>query len=279
MVGGQDSSISSKVLGLPELDQCLTGDYVGACGKLGIYKRRASVSVSQSTPKASLDDILAHLEDTTYESNNFRRMPHTFLLYETNAQVQDLFDFMEETFTSINCALAVGRVGDGRLIVYIFKFDTNFVPSSIDYHTADEQAVKPKVYRFKSANQVLHAQALERFSAASVSMTTNISLSSHAADAGDGCSFEQLLSLCANFTDAQLAMVRGRCNSVHWKKRSDFQQMFLRCFSDTKVCREMQHRGTGALFYAMKLPMLIAPPTMLCNLHQRGTRLKEAELV
>jgi hypothetical protein len=42
-------------------------------------------------------------------------------------------------------------------------------------------------------------------------------------------SFERIMHLTCNLTDQQIAIIKGKCNAVHYKQRNRFEAAFLVC--------------------------------------------------
>ena len=257
--------------GIEELDVASHGDPYGTVGRLTIFARERVAVVGpclDTFKEASLT------LEKVFNMSTLRKAQNIVLTYESkDLKVETLYTEIEKVLTGIEHKLCVGKVLDGTVMVYIRKQDYKYLPDLSMLSDAGE-LVAPVLYRFlsigKSSSQ--WDSTLISLSQAVGESETNITL---IAPRVGTYSFDQLEFAFKQLSPTQKLRVKGAAEAVPVKKRTEFEQTLLRCFTSLSKCHDLSAKAISFVFEASKPPWAVCPLEFIINSEQCGTRLRE----
>ena len=178
-------------------------------------------------------------------------------------------------FEKNSVSIFVGCTSDDHTLVIIHKTDGRNGPPDLKFNGADGACVEGSLYFFKRGKNAIEntLQLINRVCAESI---TNIAIV--APPKGVEFSFERIMHLTRNLTEQQIAVLKGKCNAVHYKQRNEFEAAFLRVFLDPKVVRELESRSNSVFISALHPHIDVPAFELFTGLHQTGHRLREVSM-
>ena len=212
---------------IKEFDVLKYGSSIALLGSMTMYRQQKTVQVATSSqPWGDFLPTLEHVDDTYPDTH---RISNLVLVYEgVQCALENLFDRLVDAFAVSKVLICAGQFGDNAFAVYVKKACYRQLPS------LEICSVEPTLYKLPVSGKstLVIKSMLVGFNKCMNNTVSNM----YVCNAYGSYSFEQYIDNARALSSVELMTLKGQCEAVQWKQRTEFQSTFLRVlFSLSKV--------------------------------------------
>jgi hypothetical protein len=254
-----------------EFDELKYGPCVTVIAQCPVYRRDKNIEDQVSSK--SWDLLEPKLTKLVEPFNDLHRAANLVLYYEgVTCGAEAVFDTFVTLLQKCDVLLTVGETDTGSIIIFVKHLSYRKFPS-LSLEDASGSHIEPQIFKLsvhRQRNDHVIEHLLDLQSCMRRVVSNMIIQKPYAVH-----TFEQFMHHARQLSSKELATLKGQCEMVSWKKRSEFQNAFLRVYMTLCRVLELESKCDLLAFSAWDPPMSIIPLSELRNLAaQLGSRLK-----
>jgi hypothetical protein len=253
--------------GIQQFDELKYGKCLAILGSLVVYRTPKRVKdAAQSKQWSDFASILTLVPETDADRH---RISNIVLFYVGGiCALEEVFDHLTNAFSKSKVTLCAGLTDNNAVVVFVKKMCYRKLPD-LRINSAQPQFYKLPVHKQSNETIISLLTDLNKCMGKTVS---NMRINRPSGD----ISFEQFLADARQLSSVELMTLKGKCEMVPWKKRSDFQHSFLRVYFSLAKVIELEKQQFSCQMISAHAPEVdIVPLAELRNLATVfGNRLK-----